>query len=73
MSKQDALMQIEDLLVNIEQMGEELKTLFRENFPSEYYSLNAYDAFNLTGSSNPYDVTVDRVFEKLADGDFEED
>lgn len=73
MSKQEALNQIEDLLVNIEQMGDELKTLFRENFPSEYQMLQAYDAFNLTGSWNRYDTTIDSVFQALGEEDFEEE
>ena len=72
MSKHEALMQIEDLLVSIEQQADELKTLFRENFPSHYEQLSAYDAFNLTGSWNRYDVTIDRAFQSLADEDFEE-
>ena len=73
MSKHEALMQIEDLLVAIEQMGDELKTLFRENFPSEYEQLKAYDAFNLTGSWNRYDTTIDSVFQALGEEDFEEE
>ena len=73
MSKQEALSKIEDLLVEIEQAGEELKDLFRENFPSEYETLQAYDAFNLTGSWNRYDVTIDRTFQSLAEEDFEEE
>ena len=73
MSKHEALMQIEDLLVAIEQQGEELKQLFRENFPSEYEQLKAYDAFNLTGSWNRYDTTIDSVFQALGEEDFEEE
>ena len=73
MSKHEALMQIEDLLVNIEQQAEELKTLFRENFPSQYEQLSAYDAFNLTGSWNRYDTTIDSVFQALGEEDFEEE
>jgi len=71
MSKHEALMQIEDLLVSIEQQAEELKTLFRENFPSLYEQGQAYDAFNLTGSQNKYDTTVDTLFE--AAGEYEEE
>ena len=71
MSKQDALMQIEDLLVNIEQQAEELRTLFRENFPGLYEQGQAYDVFNLTGSWNKYDTTVDTLFE--AAGEYDED
>lgn len=71
MSKHEALMQIEDLLVNIEQMGDELKTLFRENFPEAYEQLKAYDAFNLTGSWNRYDTTIDSVFQALGEGEYD--
>ena len=71
MSKQEALMQIEDLLVNIEQMGNELKQLFRENFPEAYEQLSAYDAFNLTGSWNRYDTTIDSVFQALGEGEYD--
>lgn len=66
MTKNEALMQIEDLLVSIEQEAEELKTLFREHFPELYQSGEAYDAFNLTGSLNRYDVTVDQLYTQAA-------
>lgn len=72
MSKHEAMMQIEDLLVSIEQQADELRTLFRENFPSAYEQLSAYDAFNLTGSWNKYDTTIDSVFEELGEGEYEE-
>ena len=71
MSKQEALNQIEDLLVNIEQMGDELKQLFRENFPEAHQALQAYDAFNLTGSWNRYDTTIDSMFQALGDGEYD--
>jgi hypothetical protein len=71
MSKQEALSKIEDLLVSIEQQGEELKELFRENFPDLYEQGKAYDVFNLTGSWNRYDTTVDTLFE--AAGEYEEE
>lgn len=66
MTKNEALMQIEDLLVSIEQEAEELKALFREHFPELYQSGEAYDAFNLTGSWNKYDVTVDQLYTEAA-------
>lgn len=63
MSKQEALNEIEDLLVGIEQAAEELKTLFRENFLDLYRQGEAYDVWNLTGSWNRYDTTIDKLFE----------
>ena len=66
MTKNEALMEIEDLLANIEEAAEELKTLFRDHFPDLYQSGEAYDAFNLTGSCNRYDTTVDLLYTQAA-------
>jgi len=65
MNALDAIDRIEDLLVNIEEQAEELKQLFREHFPEHYERGEAYDVFNLTGSWNKLDITVDTLFRDI--------
>lgn len=61
----DAMIEIQGLVNKIEELGDELKAQFREHFPSAYERLDAYGAFELTHSRNPYDITIQRVMESL--------
>jgi len=63
--KMDAIDRIEDLLANIEEQAEELAELFRNHFPEHYKRGEAYNVFNLTGSWNKYDITVDTLFRDI--------
>ena len=61
----DAMIEIQGLVNKIEELGDELKAQFREHFPSAYERLDAYGAFELTYSRNPYDITIQHVMESL--------
>ena len=61
----DAMVEIQDLVDKIEELGDELKAQFREHFPSAYKRLDAYGAFELTHSRNPYDITIQSEMESL--------
>ena len=61
----DAMIEIQTLVDKIEELGNELRAQFREHFPDEYERLDAYGAFELTHSRNPYDITIQHVIESL--------
>ena len=61
----DAKVEIQTLVEKIEELGYELKAQFREHFPSSYERLDAYGAFELTHSRNPYDITIQSEIESL--------
>ena len=72
-NKVEAIEQIQDLVEQINCLGHELKTLFRDAFPSEHTRLDDYAAFDLTSSRNPYDTTIESELENIQAEDFEDD
>lgn len=72
-NKVEAIEQIQELVEQINCMGHELKTLFRDTFPSDYNRLDAYGAFDLTSSRNPYDNTIESALENIEAEGFEDE
>ena len=71
--KVEAIEQIQELVEQINCLGHELKTLFRDAFPSEHTRLDAYAAFDLTSSRNPYDTTIESALEHIQAEGFEDE
>ena len=69
MSKYEAQVRLHEILEEIEQLGNEARDIFRENFPDLLDQGDAYGAFTLGKSWNRYDTTL----ETLVDAAFEED
>ena len=61
------MVEIQDLVDKIEELGDELRAQFREHFPDKYERLDAYGAFELTHSRNPYDITIQSEMESLGE------
>lgn len=66
MNRNEALVEIEELLATVEEAGEELKRLFEENFKELYEKGEAYGVFNLIGSHNKYETTLEQLYIEAA-------
>lgn len=69
MSKYEAQNRLHEILEEINELGNEARAIFRENFPDLAEQGDAYGAFTLGKSWNRYDTTL----ETLVDAAFEED
>ena len=67
MSKQDSFEEMCELKQQIEDAAEQLRLIMREEFPDQYQQGDAYGVFNCTGSSNPYDVTIESLLDGIAE------
>lgn len=63
----EAREELESILDQLEQLGEQAKALTKQFYPDEYESLKAYGAFDFGSSSNPYDTTFAGFVERLGD------
>ncbi len=61
MDKFEALAEIQDCIEQAQELARELRGLFRDNFPEAYRQGEAYGVFDLTGSSNRYDTTLESL------------
>lgn len=62
MNRNEALVEIEQLLATVEEAAEGLKVLFQENFQELYEKGEAYEVFNLIGSHNKYETTLEQLY-----------
>ena len=69
MSKYEAQNRLHEILEEINELGNEARSIFRENFPDLAEVGDAYGAFTLGRSWNRYDTTL----ESLVDNAFEEE
>jgi hypothetical protein len=69
MSKYEAQTRLHEILEEINELGNEARSIFRENFPDLAEVGDAYGAFTLGRSWNRYDTTL----ESLVDNAFEEE
>ena len=67
MSKQDAFEEMCELKQQIEDAADQLRMIMREEFPDQYHQGDAYGVFDCTGSSNPYDVTIEQLLESISE------
>ena len=61
-AKQEALYRLEEILEQLDDLGNEAAGIMREHFPSAYQSGDAYGAFTFGSSSNRYDTTLNSLF-----------
>jgi len=69
MSKYEAQTRLHEILEEIDALGNEARSIFRENFPDLVDQGDAYGAFTLGRSWNRFDTTL----ETLVDAAFEEE
>ena len=69
MSKYEAQTRLHEILEELQELGNEARSIFREHFPDLAEQGDAYGAFAMGTSWNRYDTTL----ETLVDAAFEED
>ena len=62
-SKYEALVRLEEIMCELDDLGREAAELFRTEFPSLYASGDAYGAFTFGRSWNRYDTTLAKLIE----------
>lgn len=62
-AQQNALIEIEQLMEEIQHRADQIASIYREEFPETYASGDAYGCFNLVGSWNQYDTTLETLFQ----------
>jgi hypothetical protein len=65
-SKQNALVEIEQLMEEIQHRADQIASIYREEFPDTFQQGEAYGCFNLVGSWNRYDTTLESLFRSAA-------
>ena len=63
MSKYEALVRLEEILNELDDLGREAAGIMRTEFPSLYASGDAYGAFTFGRSWNRYDTTLAKLVE----------
>lgn len=71
-SKQNALIEIEQLMEEIQHRADRLAEIYREEFPDTYRTGEAYGCFNLVGSWNRYDTTLETLWQNANEEAVEE-
>lgn len=72
-NKREAFNELQDIMDQLYELSDEVKMIFRNNFPGEYDRLDAYGALDFGTSSNSYDVTFEKALENLDMEDDDED
>lgn len=65
--KQEVFEEMCQLKAMIEEHADELRSMMRSEFPDQFEQGKAYGVFDCTGSSNPYDVTIETLLESIAE------
>lgn len=71
--QQDAVGRLHEILVELDELGNEAADLMRQHFPELYRSGDAYGAFTLGSSSNRYDTTLESLVGEAENYEDEED
>ena len=69
----DAVGRLHEILVELDELGNEAADLMRQYFPELYRSGDAYGAFTLGSSSNRYDTTLESLVGEAENYEDEED
>ena len=64
--KEEAILRLEEILCELGELGYEASELVSEISESAHREGEAYGAFDLGSSTNPYDTTLSSIFESLA-------
>lgn len=67
MTKQEAFNEMCIIKDMMEEQASELRSIMREVFPDQFEQGAAYEVFDITGSSNSYDVTIESLLESIAE------
>ena len=67
MTKQEAFEEMCQLKAMIEEHADELRSIMREEFRDQFDQGSAYGVFDCTGSTNPYDVSIESLLESIAE------
>ena len=73
MSKYEALVRLEEILNELDNLGREAAGIMRTEFPGLYASGDAYGAFTFGRSWNRYDTTLAKLVESAEEYCDEED
>ena len=69
----EAHQRLQDILCELDDLGNEAAGIMREFFPSSYQSGDAYGAFSFGSSWNRYDTTLSSLVEHIDPYDMEEE
>jgi|TARA_R110000851_G_scaffold25687_2_gene73691 hypothetical protein len=64
---------LEEIIAQVSKLGEEAASLMKDHFPRQYTRGEAYGAFTLGTSGNPYDTTLAKLHEEVIEELIEED
>ena len=67
MTKQEAFNEMCIIKEMMEEQAGELRSIMREAFPDQFEQGAAYEVFDVTGSSNSYDVSIESLLEAIAE------
>jgi hypothetical protein len=71
--KMEALMELQNILDELQTLGDQARDIIAQNFPSFLNKGEAYGAFDLGSSSNRYDTTLASIVDEIEEyGDEEE-
>src|SRR6056300_814032 len=71
--KMEALMELQNILDELQTLGDQARDIIAQNFPSFLNKGEAYGAFDLGSSSNRYDTTLASIVDQIEEyGDEEE-
>jgi hypothetical protein len=73
--QRDALMDLQNVLDQAAQLGDEARQIVKDHFPQELNAGEAYDVFNFGSSTNSYDKTLETLIGdiEMAAGDDDDD
>ena len=63
--QQSALMDLQNILDQAAQLGDEARSIIQDTFPEELRGAEAYDVFNFGSSSNSYDNTLESLISDI--------
>ena len=67
MTKQEAFEEMCIIKDMMEEHASELRSIMREVFPDQFEQGAAYGVFDVAGSSNSYDVTIESLLESISE------
>ena len=70
-AKQEALYRLEQILVELDGLGNEAAGIMREHFLRSYAVGDAYGAFVFGSSNNRYDTTLSSLFQDIQNNEDE--
>ena len=66
MSPEEAVVELNYLMDELQNISGEVKQIMRQTFPDEYRRGDAYGAFDFGSSRNQFDITFESILDSLA-------